>query len=56
MMVLNKFSFKALLASAALACAFGGTASAAEGAEPASDSDDPLKALQDSLAEEPKQN
>ena len=33
-----------------------GTASAAEGAEPASDSDDPLKALQDSLAEEPKQN
>jgi len=33
-----------------------GAASAAEGAEPASDSDDPLKALQDSLAEEPKQN
>ncbi|MCB1974335.1 MAG: C4-dicarboxylate ABC transporter, partial [Burkholderiaceae bacterium] len=33
-----------------------GTASAAEGAEPASDSDDPLKALQDSLAEEPKPN
>ncbi len=30
MMVLNKLSFKALLVSAALSCAFGGTASAAE--------------------------